>query len=318
METSNEKPSKGASFSTIIKNIFFVILILQFAPLIFSGFKSTFEDMFTPKAHVGYLNINGFIGDSTHYIKCIDEFSKNPDIKALLLRVNSPGGYSGSSQVVFNELKKFKKDKPIIAFIENTGASGAYYIAMAANSIIASPISLVGSIGVFMELPNVKELLASWKINYRYVQSGTYKTTGSMVKDVKPEELAYLQELSDDQYRQFVKDVAESRKLDAKNHKLWADGKAFTGNQALKLKLVDKLGSFSDALDEVKRMCSIKEEIKLIQPKKPSGFMRLFGGDDEMGQDSMSLSFADKTACFLSNVWNKFSSLQASQIPQTH
>lgn len=314
MESSNEKHSKRLSFSTIIKNIFFIILILQFAPMIFSGLKSTFEDTFSPKAHVGYLTINGFIGDSTYYIKQIDEFSKNPDIKALLLRINSPGGYSGSSQVVFSELKKFKKNKPIVAFIENTGASGAYYIAMAADSIIASPISLVGSIGVFMELPNVKELLTSWKINYRYVQSGTYKTTGSMVKDVNAQELAYLQELSDDQYKQFVHDVAESRKLDAKNHTAWADGKAFTGNQALKLKLVDKLGSFSDALDEVKRIAKIQEEIKLIQPKKASTFARLLG-DDELGQE---MSMADHTACFLSNVWNKFSTLQASNTLQTH
>ncbi|MFA5306465.1 MAG: signal peptide peptidase SppA [Candidatus Babeliales bacterium] len=315
MESHNgTQPTKRFSFSTIIKNIFFIMLILQFTPMIFSGLKDMFEDALSTKAHVGYLAVNGFIGDSTYYIKQIEDFSKNPDIKALLLRINSPGGYSGSSEVVFRELKKFKFHKPIVAFIENTGASGAYYIAMAADSIVASPISLVGSIGVFMELPNVKDLLTSWKINYRYVQSGTYKTTGSMVKDLNAQELAYLQELSDDQYHQFVHDVAQSRKLNEKNHKIWADGKAFTGNQALKLKLVDKLGSFSDALDEVKRLIKTKEEIKLIQAKKPSGLMRLFGSDDELGQE---MSLADHTASFLSNVCNKFSILQAKNMPQT-
>jgi protease-4 len=309
MEQSNQKSSKSSNFFSIVKNIFIVLLVLQFAPLVFSGLKTTFEDIFYPKAHVGYLTVNGPITDSSYYIKHIEEFAKSPDIKALFVRINSPGGYSGSSQVIFNELKKFKKNKPIVALIENTGASGAYYIAMAANTIIASPISLVGSIGVFMELPNVKELLTSWKIKFNYVQSGTYKTVGSMVKDLNEQELAYLQSLSDDQYHQFINDVAQSRNLKPETHKAWADGKAFTGNQALKLKLVDKLGSYSDALDELKRLGNIKEEIKLIQPKRASSFLRMLGGDDEFGQDSMSLS--DHVAGFMCNVWHKFVTMQA-------
>ncbi len=312
MESKNKR-SRTETFFSVLKNIFIVLLFLQFAPMILSSLKNSIKDSLVAKTHVGYLTINGVIDDSAYYVKKIDEFYKDPDIKALLIKINSPGGYTGSSQIIFNELKRFKKEKPVVALIENVGASGAYYVALAAHSIIASPISLVGSIGIFMELPNVKELLGSWKVSYRYVQSGTYKTVGSMVKDVSNAELAYLQNMSDDQYNYFIKDVAACRNLVLKDHKTWADGKAFTGNQALKLKLIDKLGSFSDALEEVKRLAKIKDEIKLIQPKKPSGFMRLFAGDDETGYDQMSL--AGKVAWFLKDVTAQFSAQQQCSQP---
>lgn len=308
------KRSKMDNFFNVIKNLFWILLVLSIAPMMLSGLKTSVEDMLFPKVHVGYLVINGEIKDSAYYVKKIEEFSKATDIKALLLKINSPGGYSGSSQVIFNELKKLSEKKPVVAWIENTGASGAYYVALAAHSIIASPISLVGSIGVFMELPNVKELLSSWKVDYRYVQSGAYKTTGSMVKDLSEKELEYLQALSDDQYDQFIKDVAACRHLSIKDHEVWANGKAFTGNQALKLKLVDKLGSYTDAIAEVKRLAKIEEEIKLIQPKRPSNLMRLLSSDDEIGQDSMSVS--DSVAGFLSDVCDKFSLKQTQKQPQ--
>ncbi len=308
------KRSKSESFFSIIKNLFIILLFLQFAPMILSSLKTSVAEALFPKVHVGYLSVNGFIAESNYYVKKIDEFSKDSDIKALFLRINSPGGYSGSCQAIFNELKKFKTKKPIVALIENMGASGGYYIAMSANTVIASPISLVGSIGVFMELPNVKDLLNSWKIQYRYVQSGTYKTTGSMTKDVTSDEIAYLQTISDDQYKQFISDVAECRKLSVVDHKKWADGKAFTGNQAFALKLVDKLGSYSDAIAEIKKILKTDEEIKLIKPVRPSKFARLFGGDEDYGQETVSMS--DHVAGFLSDVCDKFSAKQTQKPPQ--
>jgi|WetSurMetagenome_2_1015567.scaffolds.fasta_scaffold70336_3 protease IV len=308
------KRSRSESFFYIIKNLFIILLFLQFAPMILLGLKSSIEEALFPKVHVGYLSLNGPISESNYYIKKIDEFSRNSEIKALLLRINSPGGYSGSCQAIFNELKKFKTKKPIVALIEDMGASGGYYVAMTANTVIASPMSLVGSIGVFMELPNVKDLLSSWKIQYRYIQSGTYKTAGSMTKDVTSDEIAYLQTISDDQYKQFISDVAECRKLVVEDHKKWADGKAFTGNQALKLKLIDKLGSYSDAIAEIKKLLKTDEELKLIQPKRPSNFARLFGGDEDYGQDSISMS--DHVAGFLSDVCDKFSAKQTQKAPQ--
>ncbi len=305
-----KKRSKSESFFTFIKNAFYLLLFLQIGSLFFSGIKSTLADAVSPKAHVACLSINSSITDASFYIKKIEEFSKDTQIKALLLKINSPGGYTGSSEAVFNELKRFRKKLPIVALIENVGASGAYYIAAAANSIVASPIATIGSIGVFLELPNVKDLLQSWKIQYRYVQSGKYKTVGSAVKEITPAELTYLQQISDDTYDQFIKDVAQSRNLSIKDHKIWADGKMFSGNQALTLKLIDKVGSYSDSLDEIKRLAKITEEIKIVHPKHPSGLMRMFAGDDEYGQEQSALS--DSVATFLSNVYHKFSMQQAS------
>lgn len=308
MEQGN-KPSKSDSFFSYIKKAFYLLLFIQIASLLFSSFKSGLVDTFSPKTHIGCLSINGSITDASFYIKKIDEFSKDPEIKGLLLKINSPGGYTGSSEAVFNELKRFGKKLPIVAVIENVGASGAYYIACAAQSIIASPLSTIGSVGVFLELPNVKDLLTSWKIQYRYVQTGTYKTVGSVVQEISQDEIAYLQKLSDDTYDQFVKDVALCRKLEAKDHKIWADGKIFSGNQALKLKLIDKLGSYSDALDEMKRLAKITEEIKLVHPKRPTNWVRMLTSDDESGDQG---SMADSFALFLSTVYNKVALQQNS------
>ena len=274
----------------IIKNIFWILLFLQFAPLFLGNIKSTFVDIMSPKVHVGYLTIKGEITDTSFYVKKIDEFAKDDEIQALFLRIDSPGGYSGSSQIIAHELKRFRKSKPVVALIENVGASGAYQIAAAANKIIASPQSLVGSIGTIMQVPNVKELLASWKGRFYQVQSGSYKTAGSPVGDMSDQDLAYLQSLADDHYDLFVKDIAEGRGLDAADHKKWADGKAFTGRQALELKLIDKLGSFNDALDELKEVAHIEDEIKLIAAKKPQGIMQWLSGGDDAGGESQSFT----------------------------
>jgi protease-4 len=309
-----QKRSKSETFFTYIKNLFIILLFLQFAPPIISSIKSTLVDTIAPKTHVGYLTINGTITDAAFYVKKIDDMAKDTEIKALFLRINSPGGHAGSSQAIFNELKKFRAKKPVVALIENLGASAAYYIAAASNTIIASPVAMVGCIGVLMELPNIKDLLLSWKVHFRYVQSGTYKTTGSMVKDLTKDELDYLQRMSDDNYYQFIKDVAECRNLSVKDHKRWADGQVFTGNQGLKLKLIDKLGSYNDAITELKRLTKVPatDEIRLVPAKRPSGLARLFGSeDDDMGGDQMSA--ATQVAGFMGAVYHAFMMQQATQ-----
>jgi len=314
MARSNEQ-TRSNGFFNLIKNLFFLMLFLQFLPSFIGSLKTTYEDIASPKAHIGYLSIKDEIKDSTYYVKQINKFLESSDIKGLILKINSPGGYPGSSQAIFNELKKFKKSKPIVALIENVGASGGYYIAAAATTIIANPSSLVGSIGVLMQLPNFTHLLESWKVNVRYVQSGDFKTAGSSVKDLTPQEEAYLQKLSDNNYRQFVKDIAGARNLSTKDHKLWADGKVFTGDQAIKLKLIDKLGSFSDARDEIKKLAKIENDIKLIHPTRPSSLMRLFAGEEEYGHGQTKM--ADSIANVLSTTCESLVIKQASNLPHS-
>src|SRR5688572_25222423 len=136
--STQEKRSKSDSFFSILKNIFFALLILQFLPVIFSNFKTATEDALYPKAHVGLLNVTGEITDPSFYIKKLEDFAKDHEIKALLLRINCPGGYPGSSQALFNEVKRFREKKPVVVLVENLCASGGYYVAIGANSIVAT------------------------------------------------------------------------------------------------------------------------------------------------------------------------------------
>jgi protease IV len=299
------KKTKKMDFFSILKTLFMILIILQFAPMIFTNLRKYFKDIIVPKTQVGQLTLKGMIADSSFYVKKINKFLKDPEIKALLLKIDSPGGLPGSSQAIFNEINKFKKEKPVVVLVENVCASGAYYVACASSYIIATPSALIGSVGVLMQLPNVKDLMENWKIRFKYIQSGKYKTAGSPLKDWTPEELVYLQELADQNYEQFTKDVAQSRNLELKNLSTWADGKVFLGVQALKLKLIDEIGTYQQAVDQLKKLAKIETEIKFVHPKKPISWMQFLKGDED-DDSSESSDFSSKTANFLHSVYTKF------------
>lgn len=302
---SNKREKKKMGFFDIIKNLFWLLIFLQFAPIVFSNLKKTVEESVAPKTKVGYMKVGNVIADSTFYVKNIKKYLKDPNIKALLLKIDSPGGLPGTAQTIFSEIKKFKEKKPVIAFIENIGASAAYNIAIACNHIVASPSALVGSIGVWLSVPpNIKDLAESWKIRFRTIKSGKFKTAGSPFKSMSPEERAYLQNVSDESYKQFVKTVASNRKLSPKNHEKWANGRIFTGNQALALKLIDQVGSESDAIEMLKKQAMIEGEVKLIQPRRPSRLMRLISSEE--GADTET-NLSSITANFIFDVISKIS-----------
>jgi protease-4 len=299
---------KSETFFYYVKNIFVLLLLLSFAPTILSSLKNAIIDAISPKTGVGYLKLDGVLVDSSFYLKKIDAFSKDDNIKGLIIKINSPGGLPGSAQAIFSELKKFKRKKPVIVVVENLCASAAYYVAAGATKIIANPASLVGSIGVLLEMPNIKELLNSWKIKFNYIQSGQFKTAGSPLKDASHEEIVYLQKLADNTYAQFIKDVAESRRLSIKDFTKWADGKAFTGLQALELNLIDQIGTLQDGINEMKKLAKIDTEVHLIHPKKIPALLRLFGAAED---DEYASSMAEKFGCFASTVYSRFIRQQA-------
>lgn len=301
---NNQQKTKSSSFFSIIKNVFFLLLFLQFAPMIFMNIKKHITDLAVSKSEVGQLTMSGLIVDSSFYVKKMQKFLKDPDIKALFLKIDVSGGTPGASQALFNEIKLFKKEKPVIVYVENVCASGGYYIASAADHIVSTPSALVGSIGVVLNLGNIKHLLEDWKIKMGYIQSGKYKTAGSPLKDATPEELAYLQKLSDGNYDQFVDDIAQARKLDKAKYKEWADGKVFLGTDAKKLNLVDEIGSFTNAKEAIKKLANIEDEIKFIKPKRSSGLARLLMGEDE--NDSSDYEFSSSIVSFLHSVYTKF------------
>jgi len=219
---------------------------------------------------VGILEINGILSDSKPYRKILEKFSKRRDVKALLLYINSPGGGVVASQEIYYAILKFKKEKkiPVIAYISSVGASGGYYVALAADKIMAAPGAITGSIGVIAEFPAFHELLSKIGIKFRVFKKGKFKDVGSPFRDITEEEREYLDELFEDVYRQFVKTVSERKNLDTLNLKEWAEGKIFTGRQAKKIGLIDSLGTYEDALMWAGELAGIKGKPREI--KAPS------------------------------------------------
>ncbi len=198
-------------------------------------------------------------GSSTNVRKQLKKACDNEHIKAVLLRINSPGGTVAMSQELNDAIKNLKaKGKPVIASMGDVAASGGYYIACAADKIYASPGTLTGSIGVIMHLLNLSELEKKIGVAPTVIKSGEFKDIGSMDRAPTKEEQELLRNLIMDSYDQFVTAVSEGRKLDKEEVKKLADGRIYSGRQALKVKLVDALGGYEDALDDIKKVCKEK------------------------------------------------------------
>jgi len=217
---------------------------------------------------VGIVKIEGTIVESEPIIDKIIKFRKSKRVKAIVLRINSPGGMVAPSQEIYQEIKKACKEKKVIVSMESVAASGGYYIACTADKIVANPGTLVGSIGVILQIENIEELLNKIGLRRKVVKSGKYKDIGSITRPMTEEEEAILQEFSDDIYNQFVDAVAEGRGMKREEVLKIADGRIFTGAQAIGLGLVDRLGNLQDAISIAGEMVGIEGEPKVIYPKK--------------------------------------------------
>lgn len=217
---------------------------------------------------VGIVKIEGTIVESEPIIDKIIKFRKSKRVKAIVLRINSPGGMVAPSQEIYQEIKKACKEKKVIVSMESVAASGGYYIACTADKIVANPGTLVGSIGVILQIENIEELLNKIGLRRKVVKSGKYKDIGSITRPMTEEEEAILQVFSDDIYNQFVDAVAEGRSMKREEVLKIADGRIFTGAQAIELGLVDRLGNLQDAISIAGEMVGIEGEPKAIYPKK--------------------------------------------------
>lgn len=181
-------------------------------------------------------------------------------VKAIVIRVNSPGGTPAASQEMYQELVSASKKKPVVASISDVGASGAYYAVSPVRKIIADPASYVGSIGVYEEIPVLKDLYKKLGISSTIIKAGKYKTIGHPSRDLTPAERKILQGQVDEIYEQFVSDVAKGRKnLDEKEVKKLATGLAFPGSEAKRLGLIDQTGTYSTAIKEAAKLAKIKD-----------------------------------------------------------
>jgi protease-4 len=231
----------------------------------------------TSGPRVGVLVVKGGIGmgdggpDADDVLKKVKRFADDESMKAVIVRIDSPGGSVGPSQEIHDEVKKLAGRKTVVCSLGNLAASGGYYIAVACPKIVAAPGTLTGSIGVISQFVNVKGLAERFDVRLETVKSGKLKDAGNPFRDMTPEDRAYWQALIDRVHGQFLAAVAEGRKLDVEKVRKIADGRVVTGAEAKDLGLVDQLGNFYDAVELAKNEAKLTGEPHLVYPPDERG-----------------------------------------------
>jgi protease IV len=221
------------------------------------------------RARVALVEVEGLILSGDDVVRDLKDHADNPAVRAVVLRVNSPGGVVAPTQEIFAAVQRVRRaGKPVVASLGAVAASGGYYVATAADQIYANPGTLTGSIGVVMQLANVEGLLKKVGVDYVVVKAGAFKDIGNIARPMSPEERRVLQTLLDDVYGQFVGAVAEGRKLDRESVLRFADGRIYSGRQAQALRMVDELGGLEDAVDAAARLSGIPDKPKVIWPRR--------------------------------------------------
>ncbi len=257
-----------SQFFSIIFTILVLILIISAIIFFITHFSKREFSISSKKELIGVIKLTGVIRRSDNFIKNLKDFVKNDKIKGIIISINSPGGAVVPSQEIYREILKLRSKKPIIAYIKSVGASGAYYIASACNKIFANPGSITGSIGVIAEFTNIQELLGKIGIKSITIKSGKFKDIGNPAREMTDEEKQYLKNLIMNIYNQFLSDVAKARNIPVEKLKKIADGRVFTGVQALNYKLIDRLGNFDDVVQYLKKVCKIKGEPEIVYPSQ--------------------------------------------------
>ncbi|HDM09518.1 MAG: signal peptide peptidase SppA [Deltaproteobacteria bacterium] len=258
---------KKRTFLTVVLIVLIVGLVLGLASiLIIKQIGSSSKIAFGDK--IGVIPIEGPIASSRSIVNQLVKFKKDKGIKAIILRIDSPGGGVGPSQEIYREVMRTRSQKKVIASMGAVAASGGYYIASAADKIVANPGTLTGSIGVIMEFFQIQELLKKLGVGMEIIKSGEFKDIGSPHRKLTEKEKKLLQNLISDIQTQFVNAVAKGRNLPIEKIRKIADGRILSGEQAKDLGLVDQLGNFQDAIELAKKMAGIKGEATLIYPSR--------------------------------------------------
>ena len=230
--------------------------------------KGEGESTLSHKPGIGLVEVKGMIIDSKETVRQLRHFLKKDDVKAVVLRVDSPGGVVAPSQEIHDEVKRLAAKKKVIVSMGSLAASGGYYISVPATMIFANPGTITASIGVLIKLSNIEALMDKIGIKAHTIKTGRYKDAGSPARPLTDEDKAMFQAVIDSTHNQFVKAVANGRKLPEEEVRKIADGRVLSGEQALALKLVDRLGSLQDAIEEAGRQAGIAGEPELLLPPK--------------------------------------------------
>ncbi len=263
-EDAAERPAKRGKWRWALWVLGAGLGLLFLVNLFFPDLDFSMED------RVGLIRIEGVIVDAQSTLGELKRFADNPSIKAIVLRIDSPGGGVVPSQEIHDAVKRVrnKNNKTVIASMGTVAASGGYYIAVATDRIMANSGTLTGSIGVIMEMANVEGLLKKIGVEGIVIKSGRFKDVGSPLRKMSDEEQALLQSVMDDVHNQFIEAVAEGRGLDIAAVQALADGRIFTGRQAKASKLVDELGDLEAAIQLAADVAGIEGEPKVIEPRR--------------------------------------------------
>src|SRR6202045_2776425 len=249
----------------------FALFVVAVFTLVFLSFGGQNEQSFSGfGSRIAVVELDGVIFSPKQIVPQLKKFADDDSVKAIIIHVNSPGGGVAASEEIYREVKRIRdeKKKRIGASIETVGASGAFYVASASDKIYADQGSIVGSIGVIAQWVNYAELLKWAKMKDIVFKTGEFKDTGNPTRDLTPAEQAYMQSLIDNMFGQFVNAVADGRGLKFDDVKSIANGKVWTGAEALPMKLIDQVGDFEAAVADTAKSVGIKGEPSLVHPDK--------------------------------------------------
>jgi len=273
-----------------VKKIVFIVcgcffgLVLLFigSVLLATLFFSDKQNSFVEGSGVGMIEVKGMIVDSKEPIRQLRYFLKKDSVKAVVLRIDSPGGVVGPSQEIYEEVRKLAAKKKVVVSMGSLAASGGYYIAAPASLIYANPGTITASIGVLIKFSNLEGLFGKLGVGSTTIKTGAFKDAGAPDRPLSAEDRAMFQSLIDSTHEQFIKAVSEGRKLPLDDVRKIADGRVLSGEQAKAAKLVDRLGNIQDAIEEAGRLAGISGEPAIIlPPKKKINYIDLLAGGAE-------------------------------------
>ncbi|MCX5720134.1 MAG: signal peptide peptidase SppA [Nitrospirae bacterium] len=261
-----------------MKKFFMILLGLLILLVIVSILLIVMQKSISIGDRIALVRIEGMIADSKDSIEEIKEYVKDPSVKAILLRIDSPGGAVVPAQEIHEEVKKAVAKKQVVVSMGSVAASGGYYIASPATKIIANPGTITGSIGVIMEIPNLEGLMNKIGVKTEVVKSGKHKDLVSTFRGIRKEDREILQRVLDNVHEQFIIAVADGRKMSPADVRKIADGRIFTGEQAIKAGLVDELGNLEDAVQVAAKLSGIKGEPVIVSKKEHFSLINLLRG----------------------------------------
>jgi protease IV len=262
-----------------VVQVLFILILMLFVGSLLVGLGGMIALFNPPEESVSKksllaIDLEGVIIDGKDFLELLRKYRKDDSIKGVLIRIDSPGGVVGPSQEIYDEIKRTREEfkKPVIAYCGSLAASGAYYAAVAADKIVTTPGCMVGSIGVIMNFANLEKLYDWAKIQRYSITTGKFKDAGADYKAMTAEERALFQDLLNDVLAQFKDAVKDGRKMKAEVLDRYADGRVFTGRQAVKLGFADEVGSWDDARKMLGKMTGLGDDPEIFKAKKHRGF----------------------------------------------